>query len=108
MLNSTALVIPAAYHSVKGGKGPHVGISSPDSMSILSAERMRDLDEESQAGLLVISRGTAILLLLVYVGYLIFQLKTHADLFLAPEPEDGEEGEPKEEAHMNVASASVS
>ena len=39
------------------------------------------LEENSQDGLLIISRGTAILLLVVYIGYLIFQLNTHADIF---------------------------
>ena len=40
-----------------------------------------DFNESRQRGLLFISRGTAILLLGVYVAYLIFQLKTHASLF---------------------------
>ena len=40
-----------------------------------------DLDDGGQRGLLIISRGTAILLLGVYIAYLIFQLKTHAPLF---------------------------
>ena len=40
------------------------------------------LDEKAQRGLVVISRGTAILLLGVYAAYLLFQLKTHASLFV--------------------------
>jgi Ca2+:H+ antiporter len=40
-----------------------------------------DLDDGGQRGLLIISRGTAILLLGVYLAYLTFQLKTHASLF---------------------------
>jgi Ca2+/H+ antiporter len=44
-----------------------------------------DLDKDHQNGLSIISRGTAILLLGVYIAYLIFQLKTHASLFL-PKP----------------------
>jgi Ca2+:H+ antiporter len=43
-----------------------------------------DPDDGGQRGLLIISRGTAILLLGVYVAYLIFQLKTHASLFNPP------------------------
>lgn len=39
------------------------------------------LHDNNQDGLLVISRGTAVLLLAVYIGYLIFQLKTHTDIF---------------------------
>jgi Ca2+:H+ antiporter len=50
-----------------------------------------DLDDGGQRGLLIISRGTAILLLGVYVAYLIFQLKTHASLFNPPrKPREGE------------------
>ncbi len=47
----------------------------------------------SEDNILVLSHGTAIILLLVYVMYLFFQLKTHADLFDA---EDQEEGTPQE------------
>ncbi|KAF8320574.1 uncharacterized protein EI90DRAFT_2939123, partial [Cantharellus anzutake] len=55
-------------------------------------------------GLLVISRGTSLLLLGVYIAYLIFQLKTHTGLFM-PEVEGEMEEEP---AQMNVVSTSVS
>jgi Ca2+/H+ antiporter len=44
-----------------------------------------DLGKEHQKGLLIISRGTAVLLFGVYIAYLIFQLKTHASLFI-PRP----------------------
>ncbi|KAJ6553835.1 Sodium/calcium exchanger protein-domain-containing protein [Mycena sp. CBHHK59/15] len=69
------LVIPAAYHS-----------------TMLAAD--------DQSGLLVISRGTAMLLLGVYVAYLYFQLKTHAYLF------EAEEQEP-ETPKMSVVAAGV-
>jgi Ca2+:H+ antiporter len=46
---------------------------------------LTDLDKHTQKGLSIISRGTAILLLGVYVAYLVFQLKTHASLFI-PRP----------------------
>lgn len=49
------------------------------------------IEERCRSGLLIISRGTAIVLLLVYVAYLVFQLKTHAYLFQAPEGEEEEE-----------------
>ncbi|KAJ7737026.1 Sodium/calcium exchanger protein-domain-containing protein [Mycena olivaceomarginata] len=52
------------------------------------------------SGLLVISRGTALLLLGVYVAYLVFQLKTHAYLFEAEEQE-------AEQPHMSVVAAGV-
>lgn len=48
----------------------------------MSGPLLSDLDEHGQRGLLIISRGTAILLLGVYIAYLIFQLKTHASLFI--------------------------
>ncbi|KAJ7154287.1 Sodium/calcium exchanger protein-domain-containing protein [Mycena filopes] len=68
------LVIPAAYHSTM----------------------LANVDDQS--GLLVISRGTALLLLGVYVAYLCFQLKTHAYLFEAEEDEE-------ETPQMSVVSA---
>jgi Ca2+:H+ antiporter len=48
----------------------------------MSGPLLSDLDENGQRGLLIISRGTAILLLGVYIAYLFFQLKTHASLFI--------------------------
>lgn len=41
--------------------------------------------------IMVLSRGTSIILLLIYVSYLFFQLKTHADLFDDAEQQEGEE-----------------
>lgn len=41
------------------------------------------VEESWKSGLLIISRGTAIMLLFVYAAYLFFQLKTHAYLFKA-------------------------
>jgi Ca2+:H+ antiporter len=57
----------------------------------MSGDLYPDLDESGERGLLIISRGTAILLLGVYIAYLFFQLKTHASLFNPPrKPRDGE------------------
>ncbi|KAG8736845.1 hypothetical protein FRC12_017425 [Ceratobasidium sp. 428] len=56
-------------------------------------------NDRSREGLLLISRGTAIILLFVYICYLVFQLKTHADLFATAESEE------EEEASMSVISA---
>jgi Ca2+:H+ antiporter len=78
-----------------------------------------DLDETGQRGLLIISRGTAILLLGVYIAYLIFQLKTHASLFVplkrrqtAPDEETPgrvveEVADDAEIPHMSVVAAGV-
>ncbi|EJT52008.1 calcium:hydrogen antiporter [Trichosporon asahii var. asahii CBS 2479] len=45
-------------------------------------------DDPSLPGLLTLSRGTAVLLLLTYLAYLVFQLRTHANLFEAEEDEE--------------------
>jgi Ca2+:H+ antiporter len=71
-----------------------------------------DLDKDAQRGLLIISRGTAILLLGVYVAYLIFQLKTHAHLFVKRKDPEGHPSEVTEEAEeetpeMSVIAASI-
>ncbi|KAF7980162.1 hypothetical protein HWV62_39625 [Athelia sp. TMB] len=71
------LVIPAAYNS-----------------------SFKDAPGSTLDGLLVISRGTALLLLGVYIAYLFFQLKTHNYLFVAEQ-----EAEEEERAHMSVVAA---
>ena len=43
---------------------------------------------DGMIGILELSRGTAVILLMVYVGYLFFQLKTHNHLFTEDEGED--------------------
>ena len=71
-------MIPAAYHAAKH-------IVTPVNGGFMAARddgMISDLDKSGQRGLLIISRGTAVLLLGVYVAYLIFQLKTHASLFV--------------------------
>lgn len=45
---------------------------------------------DTEANILVLSRGTAIIMLILYCLYLFFQLKTHAELFDAESQEDGE------------------
>lgn len=98
------LVIPAAYNSTINK------ISKPPG------------DGGADHGLLLISRGTAILLLVVYAAYLWFQLKSHA--FLYEQQQNGTdeeygsinsqtpalepEREPEEEApNMNLPSAAI-
>ncbi|KAI0273436.1 Sodium/calcium exchanger protein-domain-containing protein [Gloeopeniophorella convolvens] len=101
------LVIPAAYHSAK-----HIVAPPPDGKGLTAwtDPLMSDMDADGQKGLLIISRGTAILLLGVYVAYLVFQLKTHATLFVAKprDPEAGPDGTPAEEEEtpeMSVVAA---
>lgn len=49
--------------------------------------------ENSEANILILSHGTAIILLILYVLYLVFQLRTHASLFDAENAPEGEEEE---------------
>lgn len=58
----TALVIPAAYHSAQMHGGMDGSFFGGPSI-------------EGEEGLRIISRGTSILLLLVYVAYLFFQVR---------------------------------
>lgn len=53
----------------------------------LYAALAKSKGSSSEDNILVLSHGTAIILLLVYVMYLFFQLKTHSDLF-EPEAQD--------------------
>lgn len=66
------LVIPAAYF---------LSQTTGDGGLDLFATDVSDAIKNCRSGLLIISRGTAILLLLVYAAYLRFQLSTHAYLF---------------------------
>lgn len=93
------LVIPAAYHSSQ--QHPSKPLAVDDALSALMETDAPGGNDLSRHGLLLISRGTAIILLIVYVSYLVFQLKTHADLFLDPNESEGE----SEEAKMSVISA---
>jgi len=83
-LGCITVVLPAAYQgSLSLSKHPHIP------------------SDETEAGLLFISRGTSILLLVVYALYLIFQLRTHAFLFEAERDEEEE----VEEAKMSPVAA---
>src|SRR5699024_12186583 len=59
--------------------------------------------EDEGKSILVLSRGTAIILLLLYVLYLIFQLRTHSNLFDAERQAAADEEE--EEPHMGAIAA---
>ncbi|KAG8908530.1 hypothetical protein FRB99_005890 [Tulasnella sp. 403] len=126
------LVIPAAYHSAKAAHHqPPNPVFNEAPMEILKALSGEDSsppapDDGSKAGLLLISRGTSILLLLVYFAYLYFQLVSHQELFKSdfdddcsmhqrPYGSDAETaiGQPSvpeepEEAQMSMVSATVS
>src|ERR1700753_3689618 len=81
IVDSASLIIPAAL-----------------SASLSSSK------QNSLASILLLSRGTAIVLLLLYILYLFFQLKSHASLFdeETVEREAGNEDEAGEEAEEEV------
>lgn len=67
-------------------------------------------DADSEGNILVLSRGTAIIMLILYCLYLFFQLKTHASLFDAEAQEGGDgegEGESKEPEILGPIPATV-
>lgn len=66
------LVIPAAYFMSQTTENGGFDLFMTD---------VSDAINNCRSGLLIISRGTAILLLVVYAAYLRFQLSTHAYLF---------------------------
>ncbi|GAA5969996.1 hypothetical protein JCM11641_000224 [Rhodosporidiobolus odoratus] len=87
VLAVATLVIPAAYHANQiDGKG---GLGVLEELG----------NKIDIGGLLKLSRGTAIVLLLCYASYLFFQLRSHAYLF--EDPSEHEE----EEARMNIYTA---
>ncbi|KAM0439819.1 hypothetical protein ACHAPT_000916 [Fusarium lateritium] len=73
-LSSASLIIPAALYAVLDQSGS------------------RDKDQS----ILTLSRGTAIILLLLYVLYLVFQLRTHSNLFDAENQNSGDHEDPEE------------
>ncbi len=50
-----------------------------------------DNDRQSDDNIMVLSRGTSIILLFIYISYLFFQLKTHADMFDDAEAQENED-----------------
>jgi len=92
-LSCLTLVVPAAYHAAKhNGHAPF-----PDNAFLVleGDPNPPDPSDGSLQGLLIISRGTAVLLLLTYLAYLVFQFKTHSVLFEEVQQQEGDEEEPK-------------
>lgn len=87
-LSTASMVIPATLAMVIE-RGPNPG--------------------SAKESILVLSRGTAIILLLLYVLYLYFQLRTHKNLFNpeVPDVEDDDEEQEQEEASMSAWSAAA-
>ncbi|RGB34128.1 Sodium/calcium exchanger protein [Rhizophagus diaphanus] len=66
------LIIPAAFNFAVRSNNPIID------------------DGITKSGLLDLSRGTAVVLLIIYVLYLYFQMKTHSDLYQGEEDDDNE------------------
>jgi len=93
-LAAIAIVLPAAYyHSQVPSRG---FLADTNDMSVSGSAA-----EHTQRGLEIISHGTAVLLLIVYLAYLLFELKTHSYLFKSVST--GAAEEPK----MNAISAAT-
>lgn len=88
-LSSASLIIPAALYGAMSTDVP---------------------EETRNYTILVLSRGTSIILLLLYCLFLFFQLRTHANLFIQVDDEMhpvAEADEHNHEAHMSPWSAGV-
>ena len=83
VVSTASLVIPATLYAV-----------------------MRDTDANQEKNILILSHGTAVILLLLYVLYLFFQLRTHSDLFDA-EGEAEQDGETEEGRVLSPPAAGV-
>lgn len=89
-LSSASMVIPAALAMVmENGKN----------------------QQSAKESILILSRGTAIILLLLYILYLFFQLRTHKNLFNPDPPADsgeaGQNGEEEEEEETAMSAWSA-
>ena len=84
---SASLVIPATLYGV---------LDRPK-------HRSHDEKRESDDKILVLSRGTAIILLILYVMYLYFQLRSHAKLFDNDQSMDHEDGQTPAELEDGTA-----
>ncbi|KLO19217.1 calcium/proton exchanger [Schizopora paradoxa] len=78
-LSCITLVVPAAYHMSQ--VDPTSGDSVKNLLNSLPTGEQKRHQDETTANLLAISRGTAVILLLIYAAYLNFQLNTHSYLF---------------------------
>ena len=87
-----SLIIPAAFEAwaAAGGTGKQKGNSS-----IMVTDPQ--VDENEETNVTKLSRGTAILLLLTYAAYLIFQLRTHTEMYNAPSPKGDKRNKSKVE-----------
>ncbi|KAJ5367621.1 hypothetical protein N7541_001562 [Penicillium brevicompactum] len=83
---SASLIIPATLYAA---------ISQHSTAK--PGEEKTDPDHDAQHNILILSHGTSIILLLIYVMYLYFQLRSHSDLFEETNGSDAETGAAEEE-----------
>lgn len=76
----------------------------PASLFAAMSDSYQTAPEDSRRSILLLSRGTAIILLLLYVMYLVFQLKTHASLFEETSASDteGQQTRPEDEHEEHI------
>jgi Ca2+:H+ antiporter len=87
LLALVALILPAMFELINGGGLPHVTSKGSD-----FAQSCGGVGSANCSDLKAMSFGVAIVLILSYVGGLVFSLKTHRQLF-NPYSEDEEHGE---------------
>jgi len=113
ILSNLLLVMGTAFmwggYWYKTQKYSKIGAGAQSSLMLLSVlgvllPTTYNMLVPGQEAILKISRGCSVLLLLVYVQYLVFQLKTHADLF---EPEKQEVLKAKKTSLGSVGRVSV-
>ena len=87
VVSTASLIIPATLYAVMRGTS----------------------GEEQDNNILILSHGTAVILLLLYVLYLFFQLKTHSNFFDAENEgeQDGEQGEQEEGKILSTPAAGI-
>ncbi|KAI8456515.1 Ca2+:H+ antiporter, variant, partial [Phakopsora pachyrhizi] len=108
LLACIALVIPAAYFTTtieKLNTQPRNPLANADGLGIVN-DTKSDVPglEFAKHGLLVISRGTSVLLLAMYILYLYFQLRSHSYLY---EEEATEEEAEEEKMNFRTATAAL-
>jgi len=91
-----ALIIPTAFHSWS-----NTGTDGRSTESSGSSETPSGTDD----GIAPLSRGTAIILLVVYASYLIFQLKSHVHIYNTPSQKVEKRSKKKEEGESLKAIA---
>ena len=68
---------------------------------------LTDTSADAADTVLILSRGTSIIMLVLYCLYLYFQLKSHAHLFDAEAQEEGGDGEQKEPEVLSPLAAGI-